>query len=87
MIESYFYHKANRLIRETNTNLSFVYTDKTYSYNKDGSLYCESMGGESIYYNYEKERLISRKEKFIKNNFSYDNCGSCTHYNRKSSEE
>ena len=87
IIESYSYDKANRLIRETSTNSSFVYADKTYSYNKDGSLYCESMGGESIYYNYDKGRLIRRKEKFIENNFSYDNYGNCTHYNRKSSED
>lgn len=77
----YKYDNANRLIFESSTNSSFIYADKTYSYNKDGSLYCESMAGESIYYTYDKGRLTKRKEKFIENLFDYDNFGNCTHYN------
>ena len=84
---TYKYDKANRLILETSSNSSFAYANKTYSYNKDGSLYCESMGGESVYYTYDKGRLIKRKEKFIENLFDYDNFGNCTHYNINSQTE
>lgn len=51
-LNAYKYDNANRLIFESSTNSSFIYANKTYSYNKDGSLYCES-----IYYTYDKGRL------------------------------
>ena len=80
---TFSYDIANRLVLETNTALGI--TNKSYTYNLDGSINTESEGSLTKTYVYQKGRLDYYYDNTGGGNttyFAYDNLGNCTHYMR-----